>query len=227
MGKLRNLSSTEILSQFFLALKICRLGSIPELANVVFMGMGEPADNAEEVKAALKILTDVNLFHMGQSKVIVSTVAPSPDAFTQFKDSPCVLAWSVHAANDELRKQLVPTTKFSMTELRKGLIDTLISRPKRLRTTMLEIALIDGVNDSDEAAHELAKFAQVIIDSVPGIKLVCNLIPFNDIGHPYYRKPSMGQCERFQNILRDQNISAHGKNHVTQGNDMSNVIPKV
>ena len=68
---------------------------------------------------------------------------------------------------------------------------------------MLEMALIDGVNDSDEAALELAKFAQVIIDSVPGIKLVCNLIPFNDIGHPYYRKPSMGQVERFQKILRD------------------------
>lgn len=219
MGKLRNLSSTEILSQFFHALKICRLGSIPKLANVVFMGMGEPADNAVEVNAALKILTDVDLFHMGQGKVIVSTVAPCPDAFTQFKDSPCVLAWSVHAANDELRKQLVPTTKFSMIELRQGLIDTLNSRPKRLRTTMLEMALIDGVNDSDEAALELAKFAQVIIDSVPGIKLVCNLIPFNDIGHPYYKKPSMVQVERFQKILRDQNISAHVRS--TRGDDES------
>ena len=221
MGKLRSLTSDEILSQFFFALKICRLSSnkIPPLSNVVFMGMGEPADNAEAVCKATEILTHVDLFHMGKSKVTVSTVAPSPEAFTSFKDAPCVLAWSVHAANDELRRKLVPTTKHTMSELRQGLIDTLLQKPKRLRTTMLEVALIEDVNDQPQAAKELAEFAQVLIDSVPGIKLVVNLIPFNDIGHPTYRTPSNDAVKKFQNILWENNVAAHVR--TTRGDDES------
>lgn len=219
MGKLRSLSSTEILGQFFYALKICRLGSIPEIHGVVFMGMGEPADNAEEVKSALKILTDVELFHMGQTKVTVSTVAPEPSSFFQFKDAPCALAWSVHAANDKLRKKLVPTTKYSMAELRQALIETLLSRPQRLRSVMLEIALIKEVNDGAEAAIELAEFSQFIVDSVPGLKLMVNLIPFNDIGHPTYRQPEMDRIRAFQQILMGKGIYTHVR--TTRGDDES------
>ncbi len=220
MGKLRSLTSDEILSQFFFALKICRLSSnIPTLSNVVFMGMGEPSDNVEAVSQATQILTDVDLFHMGQSKVTVSTVAPTPDAFASFKDAPCILAWSVHAANDELRRQLVPTTKYPMHELRQGLIDTLLQRPKRLRATMLEVALIKDINDNHQAAVELAEFAQVIIDSVKDVKLVVNLIPFNDIGHPTYKKPSNETVKEFQGILWKRKINAHVR--TTRGDDES------
>ena len=219
MGELRNLRAEEILGQFFMALKICRLGNIPPISNVVFMGMGEPAANSKEVKKALDILTDVDLFHQAQTKVTVSTVAPTPDAFIDFKDSPCVLAWSVHAANDDLRKKLVPTTRYKMHELRQALIDVLLSRPKRLRVTMLEVALIDGINDSLESAEELANFAKVIIDSVPNVKLMVNLIPFNDIGHQSYRKPDMQTVTSFQKVLRDFNINAHIR--VTRGDDES------
>lgn len=183
------------------------------------MGMGEPADNHENVIKATEILTDVDLFHMGQSKVTVSTVAPSPDAFTSFQDAPCVLAWSVHAANDELRRKLVPTTKYPMSELRQGLIDTLLNRPKRLRATMLEVALIKDVNDHAEAAVELAEFAKVIVDSVPEIKLVVNLIPFNDTGHPTYKKPSNEAVKSFQNILWEHGIFTHVR--TTRGDDES------
>lgn len=219
MGELRSLSAEEILGQFFIALKICRLNKIPPISNVVFMGMGEPAANAIEVKKALKILTDVDLFHQGQTKVIVSTVAPSPEAFTIFQDSPCVLAWSVHAANDGLRKQLVPTTKYKMDELRDGLISALMSRPKRFRTTMLEVTLIDGINDSLKCAEEMANFTQTIIDSVPDVKVVVNLIPFNDIGHHTYRRPSVESVNKFQKILRERRINAHVR--TTRGDDES------
>eukprot|EP00594_Rhizosolenia_setigera_P015597 CAMPEP_0178961304 /NCGR_PEP_ID=MMETSP0789-20121207/13606_1 /TAXON_ID=3005 /ORGANISM="Rhizosolenia setigera, Strain CCMP 1694" /LENGTH=398 /DNA_ID=CAMNT_0020645071 /DNA_START=63 /DNA_END=1259 /DNA_ORIENTATION=- len=219
MGLIRNLTSTEILGQFFYALKICRIGNIPEINNVVFMGMGEPTDAKEEVIKALNILTNVNLFHMGLTKVTVSTVAPTPDAFTAFKDAPCVLAWSVHAANDKLRKRLVPTTKYTMNELRQGLIDTLLHRPQRLRSTMLEVALIQDINDSNEAAEEMAHFAKHIINSVPGIKLMVNLIPFNDIGHPSFRKPSMERVVSFQKILWDNGIFSHIR--ATRGDDAS------
>eukprot|EP00980_Cylindrotheca_fusiformis_P025050 scaffold12976_cov141-Cylindrotheca_fusiformis.AAC.4 len=160
MGKLRSLTSDEILAQLFFAKKLCRLEGLPEITNIVFMGMGDAADNVENVVKATEIMTTRELFQLSASRVTVSTVGPSPDAFHQFAKAPCVIAWSVHAANDELRKQLVPTTKYSMNELRQGLIDALLSRPMNGRIAMLEVALMHGVNDSLQEAQELADFTK-------------------------------------------------------------------
>jgi 23S rRNA (adenine2503-C2)-methyltransferase len=106
-----------------------------------------------------------------------------------------------------------------MAELRQGLIDTLNQRHPSLRPTMLEMALIDGVNDGLEQAQELAEFARVIVDSVPGCKLIVNLIPFNDIGHKTYRKPSMDNVLAFQNVLRAADLRTHIR--TTRGDDES------
>jgi len=182
MGRLRNLSSDEILIQMYYANKICRVSDIYAIDNIVFMGMGEPSDNPVAVKKACKILTDRQLFQLAQSKVTVSTVAPAPESFSLFEDTPCSLAWSVHAATDGLRKKLVPTTKYTMKELQMGLVDTLKKRTKKLRTMMLEYVLIDGVNDRPEDAEALGDFTQEIIDLVPNSKIMINLIRFNDIG---------------------------------------------
>jgi 23S rRNA (adenine2503-C2)-methyltransferase len=92
-----------------------------------------------------------------------------------------------------------------MVELRQGLVDALNQRPTKLQTTMWEITLIDQVNDSKLEAEELAHFALEMIRLVPRIKLILNLIPFNDIGHAKYRKPSWERIREFQNILM-----AHG-----------------
>jgi 23S rRNA (adenine2503-C2)-methyltransferase len=146
---------------------------------------------------------------MSASKVTISTVAPTPDAFREFAKAPCVLAWSVHAVNDDLRKKLVPTTKYSMDELRQGLIDGLLERPMNARTCMLEVALMRNVNDRLEHADELAEFTQVLIDRVPGIKPHINLIPFNDIGmHSTYEKPEMEDVIAFQKRLQSKGLCA-------------------
>jgi 23S rRNA (adenine2503-C2)-methyltransferase len=114
MGKLRSLSADEILAQLFYAKKIVRLSSqgilagdvvLPPISNIVFMGMGEPADNANSVKDAIKIMTKTELFQLGATRITVSTVAPTPDAFMEFVDSKCVLAWSVHAVSNQLHMQ--------------------------------------------------------------------------------------------------------------------------
>jgi 23S rRNA (adenine2503-C2)-methyltransferase len=175
------------------------------------------ADNVESVMEATKIMTTRELFQLSASRVTVSTVGPSPDAFKAFAEAPCVIAWSVHAANDELRKQLVPTTKYSMSELRQGLIDALLARPMNGRTTMLEVALMRGVNDSLKEADELAAFTQVIIDSVPGCKIMVNLIPFNDIGHGEYEKPKEEDVVAFRKRLQSYGIFAHTR--ATRGDD--------
>ena len=233
MGKLRSLTTDEILAQMFFAQKIVRLSctnnevypmngiELPPISNVVFMGMGEPADNADSVRGAIDIITHNGLFHLSASRVTVSTVAPSPEAFDEFVDSKCVLAWSVHAVRDELRKQLVPTTKYSMVELRQGLIETL--KKRNLRTTMVEVALIDEVNDSIREADELAEFLGEITKQVPGAKLVCNLIPYNDIGGggtaSFFRKPSLERVLKFQKRLQELGVYAHVRG--TRGDDES------
>ena len=219
MGLSRSLSSEEILAQMFFAKKICRLNGLPQPSNVVFMGMGESSDNLDAVIEAIEILTTCELFQLAATKVTVSTVAPTPESFALFNNANCVLAWSVHAANDELRKKLVPTTKYSMSELRQGLIDALLARPVVLRTIMLEVALMAGVNDSQKEADELSKFARVIVDKVPGCKLIVNLIPFNDIGHAFYQKPTEEAVVAFQRRLWAQGIYAHVR--TTRGDDES------
>ena len=247
MGLLRTLTAEEILAQYFWATKICRLSksllladwnnagndgsadpdsdltslqSLPDITNLVFMGMGEPADAEQSVNAALDILTDVELYHLSPSKVTVSTVAPSPDAFAAFAESPCVLAWSVHAANDELRRQLVPTTRHTMEELRQGLVEALKKKPAKLRdTVMLEVALIDNLNDGIKQADELADLALKIVDDLPNAKVLVNLIPFNDIGHPTYRKPSDERVRAFQERLWERGVFVHVRS--TRGDDES------
>ena len=223
MGKLRSLSSDEILAQMFFARKMCRLEpeSLPPITNVVFMGMGEPADNAVQVVRAARILTTRGLFQLSANKVTISTVAPTPQAFSVLGQAPCVLAWSVHAANDRLRKKLVPTTRYSMAELREGLMTALLQRPQQLRTTMIEVALIAGVNDSLQEADELADFVRVIMETVQGCKVVVNLIPYNSIDESSYNysKPSREAVLAFQRRLQQQGVFAHER--TTRGDDES------
>lgn len=182
--------------------------------------MGEPADNAQAVDQASRILTDRELFALAAAKITISTVAPTPDSFAQFTKSPAVLAWSVHAVRDDLlRRQLVPTTKHTMEELRQGLIGTLCQRPEHLRTTMLEVALMEDVNDSIREAEELAQFARGIMESVPGCKLVVNLIPYNPTSHSRFKKPSAERVKDFQTHLWSEGIYAHVRS--TRGDEKS------
>ena len=182
-----------------------------------FWGMGEPSDNAIAVRTAIDIMTRNDLFQLSASRVTVSTVAPTPQAFEQFGNSKCVLAWSVHAANDTLRRRLVPTTKHSMVELRQGLIHTLQHRS--YRTVMIEVTLIHNINDSIIEANEMAEFLLHITNSVPGSKLACNLIPYNDIGSMMsgYSKPPLERIIAYQNRLQEYGIQAHVRG--TRGDD--------
>lgn len=220
MGKLRSLTADEILAQMFFAVKICRQEEdLPPVSNVVFMGMGEPGDNIANVKIAAEMMTRRELFQLSAQRVTISTVAPTPDTFMKLADASCILAWSVHAARDDLRRRLVPTTKYPMVELRQGLIDALLTRPTPLRTTMFEVALMHEVNDSFKEADELAEFCRELMNQVPGCKLIVNLIPFNDIGQDLYQKPTMKNVEAFQQRLKEQGI--YSCIRVTRGDDES------
>jgi 23S rRNA (adenine2503-C2)-methyltransferase len=217
MGKLRNLTADEILAQMFFAQKLCRLEELPAVSNVVFMGMGEPSDNWRNVVQATEVLTTRSFFGLAANRVTVSTVAPTPECFMEFAKSSCVLAWSVHAVRDDLRKKLVPTTKYSMLELRQGFIDALLTRPLNARACMLEVALMRNVNDRIEQADDLVEFVRGMEEQVPGIKPHVNLIPFNDIGQSLYQKPLAEDVTAFKKHLQSKGVYTHVR--TTRGDD--------
>jgi len=237
MGRLASLTPDQILVQLYYANKVCRVinssnisngdgttGSdknqdLPQIDNVVFMGMGDAADNIESVQKAVEVMTDRSCFALAPSKITISTVGPSPDVFDKLAQADAVLAWSVHAVRDDLRKKLVPSTKYTMEELTDGVVNALIHRSKRLRALMLEIALMDGLNDGIQEAEELADFCLDLTSRVEGMKLMVNLIPFNDIGYEQYRRPSDANLAAFQKVLVDKGVKTYVR--TTRGDDES------
>jgi len=192
---------------------------LPPIDNVVFMGMGDAADNIPAVQKAVEVMTDRTCFALAASKITISTVGPSPDVFEKLAQADAVLAWSVHAVRDDLRKKLVPTTKHTMEELKDGVVRALIHRSKRLRTLMLEIALMDGLNDGVEEAEELGDFCLDLMSKVDGMKLMVNLIPFNDIGYEQYRRSSDANIAAFQKTLVNKGVKTYVR--TTRGDDES------
>ena len=220
MGLLKSLTSDEILSQVYWANKVCRLRGIVPVDNVVFMGMGEPADNVLHVVRAAHQLVDPRLFALSAKRVTISTVAPTPRAFLDLARAPAVLAWSVHATNAAKRNMLVPTTRYSMQELREGFLVALRDRSRSLKSTMLEVTLLNGINDSEDDALDLVEFCKPMIAEVP--KLVVNLIPWNNIGASTgwakeFQQPSRERIEAYQQVLTNHGVLCYIR--TTRGDD--------
>mmetsp|Transcript_37410 Transcript_37410/g.119998 ORF Transcript_37410/g.119998 Transcript_37410/m.119998 type:complete len:382 (+) Transcript_37410:509-1654(+) len=219
MGLRRNLTACEIAAQYFCAMPYADDTEKP-LTNVVLFGMGDAGVNAENAAKAAEILTDDFRFGLAKAKVTASTVGPGPEAFRVLAKAPCALAWSVHSANDHLRRQLVPThSRYSVKELRQFLIDALSLRPaKRTRTLMIAATLIAGVNDRDEDAAELAAFVGPLVD-VAG-KVNIDLIPVNAVDHaPHFRRPSEARVRRFLQVLRQVEPRIYVAVRTTRGDD--------
>jgi len=174
-------------------------------------GPGDAAENAEAVRNAANIFAARGLFQTKTVKVTVCTMGPSPESFAALsRHSPGLLAWGVHAVNSELRKQLMPSTRYSTQELRDGLIDALSKRPLTLRTVSLEVTLLNGINDSVQNANELAAFAQDIVNAVPGCRISVNLTPFTKPSKDFvYEAPSNESVVSFQKQLWKHDIETH------------------
>jgi 23S rRNA (adenine2503-C2)-methyltransferase len=115
-------------------------------------------------------LTCRNKFSMASSKITISTVGPSPESFATLSAMPGKLAWSLHSADDKIRKKLVPSTRHTTVQLRDGLVKALKSRKAiRTRTIMIALTLIDGINDTEEDAMKLTDFIKPMLGDVPKI----------------------------------------------------------
>jgi len=167
----------------------------------------------------VRILTDDNCFQISPSKVTVSSVGPNPDLIHTTKDIRAMLAWSVHAADDALRRQLVPTTKHPMTLLRDTYKEVLLSRTRGMSVFMVAVTLINGVNDAEKHARELVELLLPLREA--GIKLCVDLIPYNDIGDVAgsikFERAQPDRVNAFQKVVRSYGLTCFVR--VTRGDD--------
>ena len=193
LGLSRQLAAEEITGQLAaVARHLAELGRPPP-TNVVFMGMGEPLDNLEAVLAACEVLTDDLGFALAPRRLTVSTVGVVPKLRELLRRSKVRLAVSLHAANDEERRRLLPVARaWPLAELRAAIAES-------PRTVLVQWTLIEGVNDSDRHADELFAFCA-------GLDVRVNLIPLNPGPETALAAPSWERVRAFQKSLADRGL---------------------
>ncbi len=197
MGLLNNLTGGEIASQVVWAHRAARVAR-PEaekpLTNVVFMGMGEPLANYRHTRDAVGRLLDPAGLDLAARHVTVSTVGVVPGIRRLAEDHPQVgLAVSLHAADDDLRSELVPVNRlWPLDELEQAVADW---RGLTHRRPSIEWTMIDGLNDDARQARLLAPLARRMHAHV-------NLIPMNPTPHFGYGPSPPERLRRFADIVR-------------------------
>ncbi|RYG98500.1 23S rRNA (adenine(2503)-C(2))-methyltransferase RlmN [archaeon] len=218
MGFVRNLTATEMAAQVIRGIELATQRNMPVVSNVVFMGMGDSGRNIQEVGQAVACMTDGNRLSVAKSKVTVSTVGPSPQIFTDIAQMNCTIAWSLHSCDEQIRRRLVPSSKYTLAELRNGLVAALRARSSmRMRTIMIALTLIENINDKPEDALLLAEFLRPVLKATS--KIAIDLIPYNDISVVGFSQPTRERINAFQQVLRDQGYFCTVR--VTRGDDES------
>ncbi|PHS35506.1 MAG: 23S rRNA (adenine(2503)-C(2))-methyltransferase RlmN [Alkaliphilus sp.] len=190
-GLVRNLTAGEMVKQILLMQE--DVGE--RISNIVVMGIGEPLHNFKNLISFLKIVNDENGLNIGNRHITISTCGLVPE-IKKLADLkiPINLAISLHAANDDIRKTLIPiANKYSIEELLASCRYYLEMTNRRIT---FEYALIDGVNDGEKDARELRRLLK---------KMLChvNLIPINKIEERDYRKSDSKRIKKFKEILEE------------------------
>ena len=186
----RNLSTGEIVDQLIYV----RENTDQPITNVVFMGMGEPFHNYDNVLNASDIFHSPKGFNLASTRITISTAGLLPQINKFIKEKRRYkLAISLNASNDKVRTEIMPINKkWSINDLIKSGKE--YSNQKK-RLIMFEYVLLKGINDSEEDALELARLLQ-------GIPCKINLIPYNEIEGKYQR-PDETTITKFSEILHN------------------------
>jgi 23S rRNA (adenine2503-C2)-methyltransferase len=197
MGFETNLKAEQIISQVIHFEEILRQRG-EHVTNLVFMGMGEPMANYDEMIRAVKILTHPRGFGMGQRHITISTIGIKSGIEKLAEENLQIgLAISLHAPTNDLRKKLVPTATLNSVE---EIIESGHNYFKKTgRRVTFEYALMDGVNDSPEIAHNLAKLLE-------GNGSHVNLIPINPTAGDF-KRPSNNRVHEFERILSNSGVN--------------------
>jgi len=195
-GLTRNLSAAEIVGQVLTASLLLGL----RFRNIVFMGMGEPLDNLENVEQALKVLADRRAFAYSMERITICTSGDADDIrrLAGLGHKRLNLSISLNAARDELRDSIMPVNRGTPLA---SLIDALNSYPKRNNFVLgVNYCLLPGINDSEADAQGISDFCKKI-----GRSLV-NLIPYNPGRIPLTRAPSQSDIDLFLGMLSARDV---------------------
>ena len=204
-GFKRNLFASEVVAQL---LHMSRIDSPKEthdsnesvsFDNIVFMGMGEPLANYNELVSVLKIMNASWGLNIGARRITVSTSGLAPEIEKLATEALSIrLAISLHGATNEVRNQIMPINKRYPLEVLIPAIEKF--REIHGRMVTLEFILIDGVNDSLEQARALVKIAKRLHAHV-------NCIPYNKVEGLEWKRPSISRQNKFVQILKEANVS--------------------
>ena len=193
---IRNLTSGEIVEQI---LKIEQDTGV-KVSNVVFMGIGEPLDNYENVINAIRILNNPKGLNIGARHISVSTSGLVPMIYTLAKENiQCTLSISLHATTDEKRSSMMPVNKrYNIEELLQACKDYIKTTNRRVS---FEYALAKDNNDNLQDAKQLVKLLK-------GMNCHVNLIPINKIENGAFTKSTNENILKFRDYLNDHGIVA-------------------
>lgn len=170
-----------------------------DINNVVFMGMGEPFLNEDNVFSAIRSMNDKNMRNLGARHITISTsgIAPGIEDLADF-EIPLRLSLSLHAPNDELRSKLMPVN--NQYPLQRVVAALRRYRERTGERITIEYALIDRVNDAPECAYETA----ALLD---GLEPYINIIPFNPIpSRPELKRSEQSRIKAFCEALSAMKI---------------------
>lgn len=198
MGFKRNLSVMEIVEQVVLFSRYLKKIN-RKVTNVVFMGMGEPFLNFDNVLSAIRVLNDDNGLGIGSRHISVSTsgIVPGIVKFTQ-QDLQVNLAVSLHAPTDELRSRLMPITATYPLETLFESLEEYIRKTNR--KVMFEYLMLEGVNDTEENAYQLID----LLKTLPKPLYMVNLIRYNATG--VFKPSNEAVIKKFKDLLAEAEI---------------------
>jgi 23S rRNA (adenine2503-C2)-methyltransferase len=189
----RNLKASEIVGQFLTAQK-----ETEKVSNIVFMGMGEPLANYDNVLKTIRILSHPKMSVFSQRRITVSTsgLVPKIRQLAE-QELQITLAISLSATINSLRDEIMPINKtYPLGELRAAAMDYV---DKTGRKVTFEYVLLDGVNTHKQEARGIVKF-------IKGIRCNVNLIPYNPYEGSPYKTPSPATVKEFRNILEAEDV---------------------
>ncbi len=169
------------------------------ISHVVLMGIGEPFDNYDNVMNFIKIINDPKGINIGIRHITLSTcgLVPKIRKFTNEKTG-VNLAISLHAPNDKIRNEIMPINKaYKINDIMLAVKDYIKETNRRVT---FEYILLNGVNDSESCALELASLLK-------GINCYVNLIPYNETSNIAYKTSKKVTIDKFYDILKKNNIN--------------------
>ena len=195
----RNLQDFEIVEQFA-QLKILALQLYgKDITHVVFMGMGEPLANLENVLSAISFLHDPKGYNLSHRRITISTcgLVPGIQELTR-REIPVKLAVSLVAPEDAKRTSLMPVNRaYGLTQLRSALV---AFQKESGRRFTFEYCMIHGVNTTEQDADNLQRFCR-------GLEVIMNLIPFNPCNELDFETPTEQEIKAFTNALTKRGVA--------------------